>query len=81
MIEDFRADLRKAYALRGAVYDELNRLAEMVRSGINLALECWCAPCACHSDVVKTAIEGINRSFYRREAEAAAQPAIAELSQ
>lgn len=40
VIEKFREKLRLDYAQRGAVYTELNRLAELVRNGAELAIEC-----------------------------------------
>ncbi|MCK6549287.1 DUF4326 domain-containing protein [Myxococcota bacterium] len=32
---------------------EVSRLADIVRSGDTLALECWCAPGRCHADVIR----------------------------
>ena len=32
-------------------------LAERVRAGERLALQCWCAPKACHGDVIRREIE------------------------
>jgi hypothetical protein len=61
VITQFKEKLILDYRQKGAVYRELNRLSELVRNGSELALECWCAPLKCHGDVLKAAIEGINR--------------------
>ncbi len=39
-----------------AVGRELSRLTDLARDG-DLNLVCWCAPQACHGDVVKSCIE------------------------
>lgn len=44
----------------GEVQYTMYALARRVRNGENLALECWCAPCACHGDVLVEAINWIN---------------------
>lgn len=49
--------LRVAYAAKGAVYNEINRIAALHRSGLRIALQCWCAPAPCHGDSVKEMIE------------------------
>lgn len=48
--------LRNKYFMRGPVYEELNRLADKYMAEGHLTLICWCAPEACHGDVVKYAI-------------------------
>ena len=40
---------------------EIHRLAELARKQ-DLCLVCWCAPKACHADIIKRTIEAINRS-------------------
>ena len=40
---------------------EIHRLAELARKQ-NLCLVCFCAPKACHADIIKRTIEAINRS-------------------
>lgn len=40
----------------GDVYEELVRLKNLAAQG-DLALVCWCAPLACHADIIKAAIE------------------------
>jgi hypothetical protein len=39
-----------------AVYSELQRLKDIADQG-DLDLVCWCAPEACHGDIIKAAIE------------------------
>jgi len=39
-----------------AVCAELNRLYKIAKHG-DLTLVCWCAPLACHGDVIKAVIE------------------------
>jgi len=38
---------------------EIHRLAALARKG-DLCLICWCAPKACHADIIKRTIEAIN---------------------
>ena len=39
---------------------EMSRLAALARKG-DLCLVCFCAPKACHADIIKRTIEAINR--------------------
>lgn len=39
-----------------AIIAELTRIAGMVQRGEAVQLGCWCAPLACHGDVVKEAV-------------------------
>jgi Domain of unknown function (DUF4326) len=39
---------------------EIHRLADLARKQ-DLCLVCWCAPKACHGDIIKRTIEAINR--------------------
>lgn len=57
----YRRWLMARYQNDAAVFAELHQLADRVKQGENLALQCWCAPCACHGDVIKAAIEWINQ--------------------
>jgi hypothetical protein len=41
------------------VTDELHRLAEKLKRDGELVLSCWCAPKACHADVIAEAIKAI----------------------
>jgi len=58
--------LRAEYAKKERIYQELQRLAEYVRHGGELALECWCYPRRCHAENIRLAIEGINQEFYSK---------------
>jgi uncharacterized protein DUF4326 len=39
---------------------EIHRLAKLARKQ-DVCLVCWCAPKACHADIIKRTIEAINR--------------------
>lgn len=58
VIEKYRVWLRGEYKKRGEVYWELVRLAKLSLTS-DIALACWCAPLACHGDVVRIAVENI----------------------
>ena len=45
---------------QGAAFDELHRIAKLVREGQDIKLVCWCAPLACHADIIKQVVEWIN---------------------
>ena len=45
---------------RSAVSIEIHRLAALARTQ-DLCLVCWCAPKACHADIIKRTIAAINR--------------------
>lgn len=59
VIHQFRLVLNKSRIDRGSMWLEVERIAMLVRGGENVALCCWCAPKACHGDVIKQAIEQI----------------------
>jgi hypothetical protein len=59
VIEKYLGWLREEWKRNGVVKAELVRLAEMGKQG-DVELTCWCAPAACHGDVIKKAIEKIN---------------------
>lgn len=57
VIEKYRRWLwRHVRERQGAAYEELVRLTRIARKQ-DLILICWCAPAACHGDVVRSAIE------------------------
>ena len=59
-IELFRAHLRAEYKKKtGPVYEAFMDLVRRYQAGENLALQCWCKPLACHTDVIKDAIEKV----------------------
>ena len=45
----------------GPVLHEIDRLAEKFIKQRGLTLVCWCAPKACHADVIASAIEWRNQ--------------------
>lgn len=50
VIAAHRADLEADLAASGPISKELHRLVVRAAMGENIALACWCAPCACHAD-------------------------------
>ena len=46
---------------RSAVSIEMSRLAALARTQ-DICLVCFCAPKACHADIIKRTIEAINRA-------------------
>lgn len=59
VIARFRADLAQDWREHGPMRAEVERIAELVRSGQGVALACWCAPKPCHGDIVKRAVEAL----------------------
>ena len=59
VVSQYHEWLRNKYKERGEVFKALVRLARMYKQGVNIFLECCCAPRACHGDVIKSAIIGI----------------------
>jgi len=47
-----------------AICAELNRLYKLAKNG-DLNIVCWCAPCACHGDVIKGVIESKLDDVYK----------------
>ncbi len=68
VIEKYGRWLSWEIAERGDAYRELQRLADIARTG-ELVLVCWCAPEKCHGEIIKSEIESINR-LRNREREA-----------
>ena len=60
VVADYREWLQNRYGVDAAVTNELHRIADLVKQGKQVAVECWCAPCACHGDVVVDAVNWIN---------------------
>jgi hypothetical protein len=60
VINDYREWLQNRYGIDQAVTDELHRIAALVKQDRMVAVECWCAPCACHGDVIIAAVNWIN---------------------
>lgn len=58
VIERYRTYIQKKIEERDqAVLDELREIEHAHRKGEKVVLLCWCAPRACHGDVVKELIE------------------------
>ena len=58
-VQKYRTWLWERIQERGLVWDELNWLADKVEAGEDISLSCYCAPKACHGDIVKNAVEWI----------------------
>lgn len=58
-VHRYRLWLREQWKLNSTVKRELMRLVQLYRDTGELGLECWCAPLACHGDILKEAIEKI----------------------
>src|SRR5215475_8477846 len=56
----YRVWLWRHIKRRGEVYQEIERLAARAKNG-DLILICWCKPANCHGDVIKSAVEWVNR--------------------
>lgn len=58
---EYRKWLWKEIKLRGAVWQELQRITKLLTAGQNVKLICWCKDALgrgdCHGDIVKKAIE------------------------
>jgi hypothetical protein len=57
VIAQYETWLAHARMTNKAVADELARVAALAAKGHEVELECWCAPQACHGDVVKRTVE------------------------
>ena len=57
VITKYRQWLRAQWRDQGPARKELERLAQVYQRTGQLTLLCWCAPAACHGDVVADAIE------------------------
>ena len=67
VIEKYRAWLWQKMQEKGAVLNELYRLLGLGAVHGALNLECWCAPKPCHAEVIKRAMEFIDRTDYGKE--------------
>jgi hypothetical protein len=65
VITRYRAHLlAKIAAGDPPIVAELRRLHALFRAGEDVALVCWCSPRACHGDVVKEVLEGIDAGHF-----------------
>jgi hypothetical protein len=67
VIREYKRWLEARYNDDASVFTELHAIAERVKDGEYIALECWCAPCACHGDVIIEAVEFINNGDTNEE--------------
>ena len=58
VVAQYRSWLRQQWKTRGPARGELERLLELAKAG-PLELICWCAPKACHADVIREALEAL----------------------
>lgn len=58
-IRKFYHYLREEYTKKGDVYNELVRLASMLKEGKDVYLVCCCAPSLCHGEVIARAVMGV----------------------
>ena len=58
VVTQYRNWLRQQWKARGPARAELERLLEIAKAG-PLELVCWCAPRACHADVIREALEAL----------------------
>lgn len=68
-VEQFREYLYEQRRVQSAVWREVVALAAKIAKQPNeeWGLMCWCAPLACHCDVIKRAIEWVNRRHHTPE--------------
>ena len=59
VIDKYREWLRQQWIDNGHVRRELEKLVMVYKTIGKLILVCWCAPEACHADVIKDAVEKI----------------------
>jgi len=59
VINQYKVWLHEEYKKHGPVYAALQRIIQAERNNEQIALVCWCAPLACHGDVIKDAVEAI----------------------
>jgi Domain of unknown function (DUF4326) len=57
VIAKYRQWLREQWRTHGPARQELERLVQRYQRTGQLTLLCWCAPHACHGDVIAEAIE------------------------
>jgi hypothetical protein len=67
VIRKFYHYLRKEYAKKDTVYNELMKLVEILKSGKDVYLICCCAPKLCHGNIIQNAVEGIIRNESKKK--------------
>lgn len=64
VVEQFRQWLREQWVNEAPVWKRVEELAE-INLTQDLVLVCWCAPLACHGEIIKNCINWINMSLWR----------------
>lgn len=57
VIKAYADDLRSDKIANGPMAQAVAQIAERVKTGEKIALACWCAPLACHAELIREAIE------------------------
>ena len=57
VVEKYKIWIIDAYKRKGIVTNEINWLIDLHKQNKNIFLLCWCAPQACHGDVLKDMVE------------------------
>lgn len=55
-IKKFKADLWRDIRMNGPMRQELTKLQRRLEQGETISLGCWCAPKACHCEVIRAAL-------------------------
>lgn len=61
VVEQYQEWLKEQRRLKTPAWSEVLRIAKLVREGTAVALECWCAPKACHGNVIVRAVTRVNK--------------------
>lgn len=56
VVEQYRVYLLEQFKQRSSVFLECVKMAQRLEQGHRIGLYCWCAPKACHGDVLRRAI-------------------------
>ena len=59
VVRKFYHYLREEYIKKGDVYNELVRIASIIKDGKDVYLVCCCAPKLCHGEIISRAVMGI----------------------
>ena len=52
VIDAYARDLEADCAVRGPMFREIQKIAELVGKDKPIALQCWCSPAKCHADLL-----------------------------
>lgn len=67
VIEQYRKLLQDSMSVQGEMYKEILRIKELLDSGKNVALSCWCSPLPCHAEVIAEAVQKLSsKQIYRQ---------------